>query len=221
METPRVTAPQSAVASTVRRVRVPAVRGSGTEDSEVEMMATEPKPPAMQVSFTRTGPRRDAVRAARRGFPTVHMDPAPGFDERLPHDLIHFVVERARAQRRTKRRSKALAREGRADGELSEHAASVGHHERLARSDDAAARGEAASMASYVRRVRASLSSAEQELLTGAAVDRICRRLDEVSARWRELGEGESITLSWPGEPTAGRGVAAPETLGKNTRLLR
>lgn len=47
----------------------------------------------MEVTFTRTGPRRYAIRAKRDGHPSAVMDPAPGFDELLPHDLVHFVVE--------------------------------------------------------------------------------------------------------------------------------
>lgn len=47
----------------------------------------------MDVIFERAGERRYAVRARRSGFPTVEMNPAPGYDPHLPHDLIHFVVE--------------------------------------------------------------------------------------------------------------------------------
>jgi hypothetical protein len=47
----------------------------------------------MQVKFTRTGTRRYAVEANRADYETVVMDPAPGYDDLLPHDLVHFVVE--------------------------------------------------------------------------------------------------------------------------------
>jgi hypothetical protein len=49
----------------------------------------------MLVTFARTGERRYAVRAVVEGMPGVEMDPAPGFDPLMPHDLQHFIVERA------------------------------------------------------------------------------------------------------------------------------
>src|ERR671919_613927 len=47
----------------------------------------------MIVVFRRTGQRRYAVEAQRPGFPPVVMNPAPGYDQFLPHDLMHLVVE--------------------------------------------------------------------------------------------------------------------------------
>lgn len=49
----------------------------------------------MLVTFTRTGERRYAVRAAVEGLPDVEMNPAPGYDPLMPHDLQHFIVERS------------------------------------------------------------------------------------------------------------------------------
>src|SRR4051812_50024433 len=48
----------------------------------------------MQVTFTRTGPRTYGIAADRGGGSVVHMPTGPGFDPWLPHDLVHFVVER-------------------------------------------------------------------------------------------------------------------------------
>ena len=47
----------------------------------------------MIVVFRRTGQRRYAVEAQRSGFPDMEMNPAPGFDPLMPHDLMHLVVE--------------------------------------------------------------------------------------------------------------------------------
>lgn len=49
---------------------------------------------AMVVAFIRTGERRYAVRATRDGAATLEMNPAPGFDPLMPHDLQHFIVEK-------------------------------------------------------------------------------------------------------------------------------
>ena len=50
---------------------------------------------SMFVTFVRTGERRYAVRAAVEGKAVVEMSPAPGYDPMVPHDLQHFIVERA------------------------------------------------------------------------------------------------------------------------------
>ena len=49
---------------------------------------------SMSVAFIRTGDRRYAVRATLDGGQVVQMDPAPGFDALMPHDLQHFIVEK-------------------------------------------------------------------------------------------------------------------------------
>lgn len=47
----------------------------------------------MKVHFIRSGERRYAMRIGRAGLPVLVMDPAPGFDADVPHDMVHFVVE--------------------------------------------------------------------------------------------------------------------------------
>jgi hypothetical protein len=47
----------------------------------------------MIVIFQRSGHRRYAVEAHRSGRPDVVMNPAPGYDRLIPHDLMHLVVE--------------------------------------------------------------------------------------------------------------------------------
>lgn len=49
----------------------------------------------MRVIFRRTGARRYAVVVEMPGEATQTMNPAPGFDENIPHDLVHYVVEAA------------------------------------------------------------------------------------------------------------------------------
>lgn len=43
--------------------------------------------------FRRTGERRYVVEAQRPGFPDLEMNPAPGYDPLMPHDMMHMVVE--------------------------------------------------------------------------------------------------------------------------------
>jgi hypothetical protein len=47
----------------------------------------------MKVQFHRTGARRYAITIYREGLPPVEMNPAPGYDPIMPHDLMHLVVE--------------------------------------------------------------------------------------------------------------------------------
>ncbi len=47
----------------------------------------------MQVTFTRTAERRYRVSVEGPGVVSSWMEPAPGYDARLPHDMAHFVVE--------------------------------------------------------------------------------------------------------------------------------
>lgn len=47
----------------------------------------------MQVEFKRTGERRYAVKILRDNLPDLELNPAPGFDPLMPHDLMHFIVE--------------------------------------------------------------------------------------------------------------------------------
>src|SRR5687767_61953 len=47
----------------------------------------------MIVRFRRTGVRRYAVVVTLAGEPPRTMDPAPAYDDDIPHDLVHYVVE--------------------------------------------------------------------------------------------------------------------------------
>ena len=49
--------------------------------------------PTMVVVFRRTGERRYAIDVKRPPFRDLEMDPAPGYDKLMPHDLMHLVVE--------------------------------------------------------------------------------------------------------------------------------
>lgn len=47
----------------------------------------------MVIHFLRTGEKRYAVEIEREGHPLLEMNPAPGFDARVPHDMMHMIVE--------------------------------------------------------------------------------------------------------------------------------
>lgn len=47
----------------------------------------------MILHFLRTGEKRYSIEIERDGFPTLEMNPAPGYDPQVPHDMMHLVVE--------------------------------------------------------------------------------------------------------------------------------
>ncbi len=55
--------------------------------------ATKKQLATMEVQFRRTGERRYAVTVYRNNQPPMEMNPAPGYDPLMPHDLLHFIVE--------------------------------------------------------------------------------------------------------------------------------
>ena len=176
----------------------------------------------MEVQFRRTGERRYAVTIYRKYLPPVEMNPAPGYDPMMPHDLLHLVVESelglrhgifgqvaaggdagtfhavpsgaenhreaARRRRRAAKRGERLLREGRQESAQSEHATYVCLYEWLTRSADPKRRKLAAEMA----------PPTGSRALTEDVLARVCARLDNLSARWTNLGVGEFLTVTWP-----------------------
>jgi hypothetical protein len=172
----------------------------------------------MKVEFRRTGERRYAVTIHRPNETQMEMNPAPGYDALMPHDLLHFIVESelrlrqgifgqlaeggtagtfrpvtmpetdqrasARLRRRTVKRGAKLSRAGRQDALDSEQATVVCLHEWLKRSADPARHQQVAT---------------PRNELTEKQIVRVCARMDELSARWKKLAVGQSLTVSWSG----------------------
>lgn len=47
----------------------------------------------MQIEFHKVAQRRYAVKILRENEDPLEMNPAPGFDDLMPHDLCHLIVE--------------------------------------------------------------------------------------------------------------------------------
>lgn len=60
---------------------------------EIMSLIQTKKSAALEIQFRRTGERRYAVAIHRSGQPPLEMNPAPGYDSAMPHDLLHFIVE--------------------------------------------------------------------------------------------------------------------------------
>ena len=151
----------------------------------------------MKVGFTRTGERRYRVTIERPGEPPRHMEPAPGYHDRLPHDAAHFIVENelkilggifgqmaaggiigpneadARQRRRSKKQRNSLMKENRDDALFSEHAVYA-----------AQSRWEKHEIIPDTKIPPADLA-------------RIAEKFEQFAAQWSALPIGGSITLEW------------------------
>jgi len=184
----------------------------------------------MRVHFRKTGRRRYGIFVERDDAHDVYMNPAPGYDDYLPHDLLHYVAE---------------AEWGIDDGVFGQLAAGgdaatfipaipvgdVPHRfkrrsERLLQASTNMGRSEdlaAALQVSWQRRHgRPEQQHRERayELLAADAekIARLAPRLDELARRWHDLGEGESLTFEWPLRPKRSSASRASRRDGAGTR---
>ena len=154
----------------------------------------------MKVTFTRTKQRGYSLKIEGPKIATAEMDPAPGYDARLPHDVAHFIVENelgieggifgqmamggiirpverdARIQRKAKRKREEIFRTNKGDALFSEHA------------------------------VWAAQSRWEnQEIIPSTKIpqpdlDRVIAKFEEFANEWSTLPIGGSIMLEWKGK---------------------
>lgn len=174
----------------------------------------------MELRFTRTGTRRYAVTARREEHPDLVCSPAPGFDERIPHDLVHLVAERRWALRDGI--YGALA----AGGDAGTFLPADGHYDRryarrtarrappgrdMARSEELAALLHVAWCRRHGLGPRGTLPVHGADGTRTGRVDerRLARALDDLDAfarRWAALDVGGTVTESWPGAERATTG---------------
>lgn len=164
----------------------------------------------MQVRFERTGHRRYAVAVLRRQHGDLRMDPAPGYSDLIPHDLVHLVVEEEfglqngifgqlaaggnagtfvpTEELRTKAWARQVERRNRSTGRD------------MGRSEDLAAQV-------YPRwlRHRGQLPEGHHVRqdppptdLSDTDLDQAFARLDTLSKQWRAVEIGASMTVVWP-----------------------
>ena len=179
----------------------------------------------MEVEFRRTGDRQYAVAIKLLGRPTLEMNPAPGFDARMPHDLIHFVVERelgirhgifgqlaaggtagtfhANAdggvpRREAARQRRALAKRG--EKLLLQGSADSAKSERAA---------DVCRRAWVARTASGEFTVTDEMPYSAVEIARVCEALDELSAAWANLAIGQALTLYWPAAGREERRVAA------------
>lgn len=171
----------------------------------------------MDVTFTKLPGRRYQIAVVREHGPQLASRQGPGYDDFLPHDAVHFLVEveaglsggvygriaagqsnifwpadpavRRRQARREARRTPTKAEQ--ADMLRSERLASICQPLWAFRT------GQRSALPLWYSRV-------QKDIADGDLVDRIVARLDEFAERWHALPVADGITLTWP-DPRPGR----------------
>ena len=154
----------------------------------------------MEVRFTKTAQRRYRVSVEGPDVVSSYMDPAPGYDARLPHDMAHFIVENE------------LGIKGGVFGQIAAGGAFIiptdnTRRRKIARRRERIAKvnHKDALLSEQMVFVTCSLwqnKTAEAPSIAGfraADIERVCREFDAASAVWSRLGVGESMTLVWHG----------------------
>ena len=172
----------------------------------------------MNVHFRRTGVRRYAVVVTVAGEPPRAMDPAPGYDDDIPHDLVHYVVEaelrltngvygRAAGgggtfvmtaeggvglRERARKQRKQQRRERALGAQDEQRAADMAQSERLAALCDVAWRRKHGQHPDPAR------SAPVPRTEDAAEVERVVSRLDAIAPLWRALPVGGELVFAWP-----------------------
>lgn len=156
----------------------------------------------VNVTFTRTGERRYRVSVEGPGVVSSYMEPAAGYDDRLPHDMAHFVVENALGldgvfgqlakgghahsfrpvsppkNRRAEKRGDRISLADRKDAELSERVIFL-------------------SQRTWEKGDLSDVSTVKE--VSPDTISRICSEFEAASLQWRDLEVGQSMTLVWTG----------------------
>jgi len=160
----------------------------------------------MEVTFSRTGERRYAIAADRGRGRVLHMPTGPGYHAWLPHDVVHFVVERhlgiaggvfgQLAAGGTAGTFFTIPHRRRdRDGGRSERLGALGRKD-TARSEKLAAAALAGWHARRGGRWEFADTVAEDD--AGEISAALIAELDEVANLWHALPVGGALTMAWP-----------------------
>ncbi len=169
--------------------------------------------------FRRTGERRYAVIVQVPGKLAQALNPAPGFDAHIPHDLVHYVVEatlelstgvfgraargggtfiaaqRAESTRdRARQRRKQARREVRLSREDDLKTREMAASERLAGLCDLAWRRRHGQRPDPAR-VHESAAPTRED---AARIERVLAQLDRLAPMWNSLPVDAELAFVWP-----------------------
>lgn len=173
----------------------------------------------MKVVFRKTGAHRYSVTVEVPGRPAQTIDPAPGYDESIPHDLVHYTVEAVsgmtsgvfgRAERgggtfvtrevdglRGRDLARARRRQHRRETSLARGDADQGEmaaSERLAGICDLTFRRRAGQLPDTTRPAPSMTVSRED----ARTVAQVVSRLEVLAPLWRALPVGAALAFAWP-----------------------
>jgi hypothetical protein len=173
----------------------------------------------MNVAFKRTGTRRYAVIVRGGGEPARALDPAPGYDDDIPHDLVHYVVEAelgltegvygraargagsfiTTAQQDVSPRERARKHRKQQKREQALGAHDARHGAQMARSERLAALCDVAWRRKHGQRADPGRSPPVLPAEDAGDVARVVARLDALAPLWRALLVDEELVFEWPG----------------------
>jgi len=162
----------------------------------------------MQVTFTKVDAKRYDIAIVREHGPALLPRSGPGYDDLMPHDLAHYVVEEhygialgvwgqlaaggggifyPAPEDNTLRAKRRVARLG-----------TVGSDD-MARSEKLVV----VTVAAWERRIgrikhQTGTVGIDSLDITSDQLDRAVDRMDEVARRWAALAPGRSLTFRWP-----------------------
>ena len=167
----------------------------------------------MLVIFQRTGRRQYRVEVRRSPFVAVEMNPAPGYDDLMPHDMMHLVVESQLGIERgifgqiaagggtfrvipdASKTTRDAARQRR---RLTDRGKKMMRDGR----DDCLQSEAAVYMCWQQWRARSESTNVSKTSppagLSQEKLEQIFHHLDELSLYWSRLNVGESMTVQWP-----------------------
>lgn len=181
----------------------------------------------MRVRFVKDSPRQYSVVALRSDGVALTMRPAPGFDEDLPHDLQHFIVEaelrlgdatfgqlaaggdagtfwrrdgsgkRASRLRKKLKRSGATARQRGRAASEQSERATIVAWHRWLASSLDAQRKARAADIADWARSTFALMDTQEQRALEAAMPGIQQQMDACSKRWRQTAIGDHMELCW------------------------
>jgi len=173
----------------------------------------------MTIVFRRTGERRYAVEALRPGFPVLEINPAPGYDRRIPHDMMHLVVEAQlgltqgifgqlatggnagtfrpivednQSSREVTRTRKRVTKRGKRLLKTGRKDCQESERATWICWQEWLARS------SSRERIKLPARATDLRALNPSKLDEICKHLDKLSSHWSGLYVGQSVAVSWP-----------------------
>jgi len=172
----------------------------------------------MRVIFRRTGDRRYAVIVQVPGRAAQTMNPAPGFDAHIPHDLVHYVVEAVlgleagvfgRAERgggtfytaatagNSREQARDRRKQARRERGLRRESAS---EQQLETSERIAYLSDIAWRRRHGQRPDLNYAPPSSPIseLDARRIARVVSVLDELASEWNQLGTGGELTFTWP-----------------------